>query len=71
LTAKEVPAIATDAEDIAEEDDDDTAMSQAIETLVSRSGRHRKAPKVAQNGAIVMEAKKAKISGHRGHHGHG
>jgi hypothetical protein len=64
-----VPAIATVAEDIAEEDDDDIAMSQAIETLVSRSGRHRKAPKVVRNGAIVMEAKKAKTSSRRGHRG--
>jgi hypothetical protein len=67
LTAKELPATATETEDMAE-DDDDIAMSQSIETLVSRSGRHRKAsPKVAQNDAIVREAQRAKNSSRRGH----
>jgi hypothetical protein len=56
LAAKEVLATATRTEDMAE-GDDDIAMPQAIETLVSRSGGHRKAsPKLVQNNAIVREA---------------
>jgi hypothetical protein len=42
LTAKELPATATETEDMAE-DDDDRVMSQSIDKLVSRPGRHRKA----------------------------
>jgi hypothetical protein len=71
LTVKEFPAIATETEDMAE-DDDNIAMSQPIETLVSRSERRRKAsPKVVQNDAIVREAQRAKTSSRRGHLGRG
>jgi hypothetical protein len=64
LTAKEVPATEKEIQDIAEEEEDDIAMSQAIETFVSRSGQERKSSsKVVDNAEQARQAKRAKSGG--------
>jgi uncharacterized protein YkwD len=63
LSAKEIPATAQEIQALAEEEEDEEALSQAVETMLetTRAGRKRKATsKVKANAELEKALKKAK-----------
>jgi hypothetical protein len=67
LSAKEMPATAQEIQALAEEEDEE-ALSQAVETILetTKSGRKRKATSKAKANAELEKAlKKAKSAGHK------
>jgi hypothetical protein len=65
LTAREVPATEKEIQALAEEEEENIALSQAIDTmLTTRAGRKRKTtPKVVQNAVLEKQLKRAKMGG--------
>jgi hypothetical protein len=67
LTAKEVPATAKEIQALEDDEEEDIALSQVTETMVTtRVGRKRKATsKAVENAVMKKELKKAKLGGRK------
>ena len=74
LAANAIPATAEEIRQMEDDEADEEALSQAIETVLAttRAGRKRTATsKVVDNAAQARNAKRAKPSGRGGRGGHG
>jgi len=74
LTTQDMPATTKEIQDMDEEEADEIALSQTVETLLAttRAGRKRKATmKVVENDAQATGAKRAKTSSRGGRGGRG